>query len=391
LKTAAVCWLPAALVLCAAQVLAADPIPLAVTEGLLDASQPATLGLGWAPGAETFTVFRPQAGQPGFAHGVVLMPFKGQLYAQWQTSRRDEDGPDTHVVYSRSADGEAWTAPQVLAPTLDSGFRTSGGWWTDGDTLVAYLNEWPAANDRPKEGRTAFRSSQDGVNWSEIRPVTGAGGAPIAGIIEQDPRALPGGRILGAFHMQPGLQASPYFSDDPLGVSGWLSGRMERLPSDAPAMSRELEPSWYLRRDGAVVMVFRDQSDSFRKLAAVSRDLGASWTLPVVTNVPDSRSKQSAGNLPDGSAFLVGNPSGNRNRFPLAILLSADGRLFDRGHLLRSGGTGLQPLRFAGKYKRAGYSYPKSVLWRDFLYVGYATNKEDVELTRVPLDALVGR
>jgi hypothetical protein len=363
---------------------------MAITEGLLDTSRADTLGLEWAPGVETFTVFRPRPGQPGFAHGVVLLPFKGHLYAQWQSSARDEDGPDTHVVYSRSEDGESWTPPEVLAPTMDDGIRTSGGWWTDGETLIAYLNEWPAAGGARKQGRTTFRSSPDGTRWSDIRPVTGAGAEPVAGIFEQDPRALPGGRILGAFHLQPGLLLSPHFTDDPLGISGWIPGRMERLPSDDPAISRELEPSWYLRRDGAAVMVFRDQADSFRKLAAVSRDRGETWTRPVVTNVPDSRSKQSAGNLPDGSAFLVGNPTGNRNRFPLVILLSADGWVFDRAYLLRSGGADLQPPRFEGRYKRPGYSYPKSVLWRGFLYVGYATNKEDVQLTRVPLKQLVG-
>ena len=49
------------------------------------------------------------------------------------------------------------------------------------------------------------------------------------------------------------------------------------------------------------------------------------------------------------------------------------------------GPSDLQPLRFEGRYKRPGYHYPKSVIWKDHLYVGYATNKEDVELTRVPL------
>ena len=33
--------------------------------------------------------------------------------------------------------------------------------------------------------------------------------------------------------------------------------------------------------------------------------------------------------------------------------------------------------------------YPKSIVWNGFLYVAYATNKEDVELTRVPLSSLV--
>ena len=31
------------------------------------------------------------------------------------------------------------------------------------------------------------------------------------------------------------------------------------------------------------------------------------------------------------------------------------------------------------------------MIWKDHLYVGYATNKEDVELTRVPLASLSGK
>lgn len=85
---------------------------------------------------------------------------------------------------------------------------------------------------------------------------------------------------------------------------------------------------------------------------------------------------------------MVNNPSENKNRFPLVLTLSTDGFLFDRAWLLRSGGTDLQPMRYAGKYKRPGYSYPKSVVWGKYLYVSYATNKEDVEISRVPLTAL---
>jgi predicted neuraminidase len=150
-----------------------------------------------------------------------------------------------------------------------------------------------------------------------------------------------------------------------------------------------LEPSWYIRANNEIVMVFRDQGGSFRKLAAFSRDLGKRWSAPVLTNIPDSRSKQSAGNLPNGTAFLIGNPSGNKSRYPLAILLSDDGQCFDRGYLLR-GGEDLQRMRHPGRFKRAGFSYPKSVIHGDFLYVAYATNKEDIEITRVPLGAIGG-
>lgn len=111
--------------------------------------------------------------------------------------------------------------------------------------------------------------------------------------------------------------------------------------------------------------------------------------MPQLVDTPDSRAKQSAGNLPDGTAFMVNNPSGSKTRIPLVVTLSEDGFLFDKAFLLRSGNeSDLQPMRFEGKYKRVGYSYPKSVIWNDYLYVSYATNKEDVELTRVPIESL---
>jgi hypothetical protein len=137
------------------------------------------------------------------------------------------------------------------------------------------------------------------------------------------------------------------------------------------------------------VMVFRDQNSTFYQLASESSDRGVTWTTPATTNMPDSRAKQSAGNLPDGSAFLVNCPSGNKDRFPLVITLSKDGEIFDTAFVLRKGGKDLQPLRYEGRYKRPGYNYPKSIVWNGCFYVSYATNKEDVEITRVPLKSLM--
>lgn len=369
----------------------ADHALISVTEGLLDPNRPNDLGLQRARGTETVTIFSPGPDDDRFAHGVVLLPFKGRLFAQWQSSLRDEDGPDTHVVFASSDNVIEWTAPRNLAPTMDNGIRTSGGWWTDGETLVAYVNQWPDNPDGPVQGVTMFTTTTDGENWSELRPVTDIDGNPVQGVFEQDPGALPGGRILSAFHEQPGLLILPWYTDDPLGVTGWTRGKMKRLPHDDETISREIEPSWFQRPDGAIVMIFRDQSGTFRKLAAVSTDNGETWTTPALTGVPDSRTKQSAGNLPGGTVYLAGNPVDNKARFPLAVLLSDDGKVFDRAWLLRAGGEDMQPLRYEGKYKRPSYSYPKSITWGDHLYVAYATNKEDVEFTRVPVDALKGQ
>jgi hypothetical protein len=362
-------------------------VPFVVSQ-LFDHSQPETLGLTCATGTETFPVFTPGEDENKYNHGVVLFPFRGMLYAQWQSSAVDEDAGDTRVFYSRSADGKDWQEPAALTGIWKNGIKTSGGWWSDGQTLVAFINIWPANNGEPAKGYTEYITSSDGINWKPAKKVTDFDGKTVQGIIEQDVHALPDGRLITAFHIQPGLIATPYYTDDPPGISGWKPGKMDQLTL-ANGTGRAKEPGWFYRKDSAIVMVFRDQGSSYRKLASVSRDRGLTWTTPQIVDTPDSRSKQSAGNLPDGTAYMINNPSGNRDRFPLVITLSDDGFVFDRAYLIRSGGDDLQPMRFSGLYKRKGYSYPKSVIWGDYLYVSYATNKEDVEITRIPIDSLL--
>lgn len=356
---------------------------------LFDTAKP-DLGLVAAPGTQNITVYHPDGRGDAFSNGVVLMPFKGRLYAQWQSSARNEDSADTRVVFSSSADGKVWRAPQPLTGRAQKvGMHTSGGWWSDGKTLIAYINLWPegfrTAEDRHPGGLAYYSESRDGVHWSALKPVTGADGRPVNGIIEQDPHKLASGRLVTAFHLRPGMIAAPFYTDDPRGVTGWQRGAMANLPHDGD-VSRELEPSLFVRADGALVMVFRDEGGSFRVLASQSLDGGASWSVPVLTNMPDARAKLSAGNLPEGTAFVVNAPSGNKVRVPLALSLSSDGQTFTRSWLLR--GAPLPPVRISGTYKRPGYHYPKSVVWQGYLYVGYSVGKEDVALTRVPLASL---
>ena len=351
--------------------------------------QPKTLGLPFAEGVETITIFSPNDGENKYNHGLVLFPFKGMLYAQWQSSSLNEDSEDTQVYYSKSKNGKDWCKPIELTKKWSQGIKTSGGWWSDGNTLIAYVCMWSDKKKDCKEGYTEYILSTDGVNWSSAKPIENKNGEPILGIIEQDVHALPNGRLITAFHLQPGLTATPFYTDDPLGISGWNPGIMKNNSTDNKCISREIEPSWFYRNDGAIVMIFRDQNNTFKKLSSISLDNGTSWTVPVIIDTPDSRAKQSAGNLPSGNAFMVNNPSGNKDRFPLVITLSKDGFLFDKAFLIRSGGQDLQTMRFQGKYKRTGYSYPKSVIWGDYLYIGYATNKEDVELSRIPIESLL--
>ncbi len=368
-----------------AVIASADNQPFTYNTNLFDANNSNTLGLSMAPGAETVTVFSPTDDTDKFANGIVMIAFKGALYCMWQSSAKDEDAADTWVAYSRSTDeGKTWSKPMVIAEDIPNGYCSSGGWHATEETLVAYINTWPDGMS-PKGGYTRYVTSTDGLTWTKPADVLMADGTPIKGIFEQDPHVLPNGRIVNAAHMQPGLKVKPIYTDDPLGVSGWKEGKFKY--SGTGDQSRELEPSLYRKADGTLVMIFRDQNSSYKKMAATSSDNGETWTNAVITNFPDARTKQSAGNLPDGTAYFACNPVNNKTRLPLALVLSKDGNHFDKAYLLRSSNE-IPNLRYEGKAKRAGYHYPKSTVYNGNLYVAYATNKEDVQYTRIPLDGI---
>lgn len=359
-----------------------------LADGVIDTTNYETAGLVPTPGIKTVTIFKAGEQTDHYANGVVMTAFKGKLYCMWQSSPKDEDSEDTWVAYSISTDdGMTWSKPQPLAVPTKDFYCTSGGWLVRGDTLTAFIDTWQKGLE-PRGGKTNYITSIDGQNWSRMQPVRMADGNVMEGVLEQDPYTLSDGRLVGASHFMPGLHICPVYTDDPRGISGWQKGQFEA--QDIGKTSREIEPSQYVQPDGTIVMLFRDQTSSFRKLASVSTDRGETWTKPALTIFPDGRTKQCAGNLPTSAAYMVSCPANGKRRWPLVLQLSYDGRVFDRAILLRSGSAAdLPPRRYEGRYKTLGYSYPKATIWKDQLYISYSTNKEDVECTIVPLTLLV--
>ena len=371
-----------------------NDVPFRIAEGLFDPTKKETMGLEYAPGVETFKIFSAEDDTNHYNNGVVITSFKGSLYSMWQTSPKDEDSEDTKVVYSISNDkGKTWSTPKDLSTPVEGYFCTSGGWLSTDNSIIAFINVFNSENFKKNGGITQFRESSDGIEWSEQKDLTMFDGSQLAGIFEQDPHKLPDGRIINAAHFQPGLKLCPIYTDDPTGKTGWKKGKFEY--TDNGDQSVELEPSFYLQNDGVLVMVIRDQRSRYISLAAKSDDRGETWTRSMETNMPDSRAKQCAGNLPDGTVFLVNNPGRVTNsedkawRVPLSITLSKDGFLFTKSFLLRSGQDNDYPKqKYEGRANTLGYSYPKAYIYEDYLYVSYSTNKDDAELSRIPIKGI---
>ncbi len=325
---------------------------------------------------ESVIVYSPGEDDDHYVNNAVMTYFKGWYYCMWQSSAMDEDAPDTHVRLSRSRDGKRWSSPVVLAHASDSTFSSPGGWIVNGRELTAFIN---VLGDIKTGGRAYYMTSHNGRRWSQMREVMMDDSTPLDGIMEQDPHII-GGRIINAAHFKPGLKARPIYTDDLTGHGGWRIGLIEM--ENRGNQSRGIEPSTYIRPDGTIVMLFRDQASSFRKLASESKDMGETWTKPYLTQLIDSRSKQCAGNLPDGTAYIISNPIAAKDRTVLGIAFSQDGEEFCEYQILRSK-EDLSEQKYKGKYKTLGYSYPKS-FWHDgSLYVSYSENKEKVIITKI--------
>ena len=407
-----------------------------MTEGLVDVNDENDLGLNLLSSAETFTVTGPKTSNPTypsgsstmdkFANGAVITYFNGYYYCMWQSSNEGEDSQDTWVAYSRSADGITWETPKKLVSddTSNNVINTSGGWYVDktNNKLIAYINNWTVSGwsdtdvkyygnttTGKKIGdkqslKTCYVSTTDGVTWTSPADVKMSDGSTLNGIFEQDPYVTSSGRIINAAHFTSSLVPCPIYTDNVDGVTGWKKATTFDI-NDSGGM----EPSVYQKTDGTTVMEFR--TGSYYKYASASTDNGVTWTAVEATNVPDAHTKQSAGNLPDGTSYLVGTPKNVKSadvtdsnterllRKPLAILLSRDGTTFDTGYCLRTsddnGGKNASGTydgidaagghAYSGLYKRPGYHYAKSMVANGYLWISYATNKETVQVTRIPL------
>ena len=351
--------------------------------GLFDQSQTSTLGLPTLKG-EHKVIYKATKDGYKFCHHSNLVVFKDRLYAMWSNGKVGEDVNGQRILGCSTADGVNWTKPMVITADPDGpeGPRAAvaAGFHVHADTLTAYYTSIISGKQIDPRSTLYAITTRDGKSWGKPRKIA-------TGFYIDGPRRMRDGRLLlngQTSDRQPRL----LFTDSPDGLSGWKPGVIP--PNDIFSFP---EPTWFQRSCGSLVMLFRTRSGHLRLYSSVSHDRGRTWSPPLETNIPDATARSFAGNLPDGTAFLISNPSTTPSathpsigrRTPLTIALSADGIIFDRAHVVRGEPT---RMRFQGKSKLDGWQYPSALTWRGWLYIAYSINKEDVGVTRVRLKDL---
>jgi hypothetical protein len=344
-----------------------DPARLLAVDGALaDPTQ-----LRQVP-AQTATVYRAEAGQWQFNLHSYLAFHDGRFWAIWSSGRVDEDSSSQLIRYATSQDGLTWSLPETLAADPDG---ESGPWrWmasgvhVEGGKLVALgsLNQG-FQGDKIWAEAQLVRFEWTGSQWQRT------------GIVARDcvlyyPPIQVAGRDFVVWRNEYAHFATAYRRPD---ADTW---EVTRIPGPFPDY-RLSETSHYVDPDGVVHLVIRDQGASGYLYHALSFDAGATWTIPVKTNYPDAMSKNFADRLSNGWYYLISNPKhrGGNHRDPLAISFSRDGWSFGDSRALR---LGAPPLRYKGGAKGPhSFQYSHALEHAGRLWVIYATNKEDIEVS----------
>lgn len=328
---------------------------------------------------ETRTIFRAKEGEWQFNLHSFVAFHAGKFWAIWSTGRIDEDSSSQYICYSTSADGSEWTTPNTLAadPDGEEGplrWMASGIYVEDGRLFaLGTLNKGFGPN---------------GEIWLEARLVRFewvAGNWVKESVVGEDCAAyFPPLRVHGRdFLIWRDSRAHFFTALSVAGLNEWV---VTRLPGPLP-LYRMSETSVYADSDGVLHMIIRDQGHTRRLYRSLSYDSGGTWTIPVKTNYPDGTSKNMSGRLSNGWYYLINNPKvhGSNLRDPLAISFSRNGWTFEHPLALRKHAP---PLRYPGKAKGShSFQYSHALEHEGKLWVIYATNKEDIEISAYPLDS----
>ncbi len=363
------------------------------------------------PESKEFIVHRSQP-EGAYNHHQSLTSLDGRLIATWSMGDRDEDMSGQRMVMSVSDDlGATWTVPRPIVGRqpgrLGHGVVTSEGIHIHEGKMVAYAGYYDLTHTgllmyAAMGGQFDMENHDEAwhVDFRTDLYVSENGGETWTGPVNTIPRFVPNHvpqKLRSGRLIVPGNISWPY-TDDPFGIDGWTNAALPRTPDgydDGPGgfgyvcRHRDddgnlCEASPYELDDGTIRMMLR--TDHYRLACCESTDHGVTWSEPVMTQFTDAGSRHHFGRLPDGRFFALSTPKPRSVRTPLILATSTDGTDFNTHYVIGDDNNLLARLMGAHKYGR--YGYPYLHLMGEHAFFIYSINKEDIAVTRVPLEEI---
>jgi len=334
--------------------------------------------------SETSTVYHATEGDWQFNLHSYLFCHNDTFWAMWSSGRVNESDRDQVIHYATSTDGHNWGSPGIItdSPVAADGkpglVVARGFYELDGKfiALVAYMDSiiglGPEVYKRGWENLKLLRFEWDGKKWIDR-------GVFLDDFMNNYPPLPIKDRLFMTRRDGPQRKVYSVLSNTLRGEE-WTS---TPLPEESD-LARMSEPTWYIGPDEVVHLIFRDKAREGFLYHSISLDDGFTFSTPLQTNYPDTPAKSFTGRLSSGEYYLINNPG--KTRDPLAITFSHDGWTFSNAALLRYKAP---ELRFNGLAKlNMTFQYPHAIEHNGSLWVIYATNKEDIEISEFDLGEL---
>jgi hypothetical protein len=375
---------------------AAEP-PLVYT-GKQQATPTADGGLRPVVGVQNIQLVRASRTAPAhtdklghtYQHAPMLCYWRGKFYLEYLSAPKNEHDSPTVTSFTTSVDGLTWAAPRTAFPAfaLPDGTQTvshqrmgfyvapeSAGPLAAGRLLIlSFYGKRPEPNDGTGIGRAVREVHEDGT-LGPIYFIRLNAKPPFPGFTPPYPlySSSPDKGFVAACDalLANKLMTAQWWEEDQLDESGFFSVRGKAL-------------SFVTRPDGSTLGIWKN------RLVATTTDQGKTWTSTTPAgNLPNNASKYWLQRTADGRYALVLNPT-NRNRYPLAVMTSADSAHFDG---LASVFSELPDQRFGGYLKNLGPQYVRGIVEgngtppdsAEAFWLTHSVNKEDIWVTRVPV------
>lgn len=321
-------------------------------------------------------VFRGVENESAFAHHPKIVFWDGRFFAKWNDGYVGEDYPGQRVRYATSPDALSWSEPvDLTGRESDRRYTACGFWIRDGEMYaLAALRD---ATGGPDTGRQpvllAFKWDSRTKRFGERQVIA----------TDYFPGNIPDRVPDGDWLM---LGKGGVGSWGPMKTAkGGVKSMSDWTIRDLPGAGTLEEAEWYALPNGHLVSHFRTRGTKPLYLArCYSTDSGVTWSGPVVTNFPEQGARHHGVRLSNGLYALLVNPASD-HRIPFSIALSKDGLVYDRIANVRAEDT---QARWKGRAKGKGYHYMRGFEHDGKLYTIYSINKEDIEVTIVPISEL---
>ena len=253
----------------------------------------------------------------------------------------------------------------------DKGFRyiSRGFWQRDGELMALAGLDEAAGFFGPSLALHAFRLNAGDETWEDM------GAIADDAINNFPPQRLPSGEWMMSRRSHNYSEVGVHFLvGGSEGIDRWESFPVHGTKGELAAE----EPLWWILPDASLMALFRDNRMSGYLYRSFSSDLGRTWCRPVKTNFPDACSKLNGLRLSDGRYVLVSNTNPperdhTRNRDPLTLSISDDGRVF---HTMR--------YLVGGRW----VDYPHVIEHDGHLLIAFAGGKQSVEVLKVRINDL---